>query len=54
MPVYEFWCLDCKKTFEVIRRITGKNPKTEHCPKCKGKRVDRRWSSVNIETSKKS
>lgn len=53
MPVYEYFCLNCRKIFKVIRRIIKKNRKTEPCPKCGG-RVDPRWSSVNIKTSKKS
>ena len=54
MPVYEFACRDCKKKFTVVQMITEYDPKTVACPKCKGKKVDRRWSSIFVKTSKKS
>lgn len=54
MPTYEFTCLDCKKTFEVVKAITEYDPKEVKCPKCNGKNVERHWSSVFVETSKKS
>ena len=54
MPVYEYVCGDCKKVFEVVRSITKSAPKTMTCPRCQSKRVERRWSSVFVETSRKS
>jgi putative FmdB family regulatory protein len=53
MPVYEFVCRECKKRFQVVKPIT-QAPKTAKCPKCGSRKVDRIWSPVFIETTKKS
>jgi len=53
MPVYEYICKDCKKEFEVLRAI--KDPRTGvACPKCKSQKVERHWTSVFVETTRKS
>jgi putative FmdB family regulatory protein len=52
MPVYDYFCLECRKRFEVIRRTLKDNRGSAPCPKC-GKGVARRWSSVHAQTSKK-
>ena len=54
MPVYEYVCSRCKKNFEVVRAITAYGKKAVICPKCRSKKVERRWSSVYVETSSKS
>lgn len=54
MPTYEYQCTDCKKTFEIVRSIKENGRKAIKCPKCEGKKVERRWSSVFVETSRKS
>ena len=54
MPIYEYRCVDCKKPFEILRPITEDKPKAVKCPKCESKKVERRWSSVFLETSRKS
>lgn len=54
MPVYEYVCLDCKKTFEITKPIAKFEPKTVACPKCHSRNVERHWSSVFVETAKKS
>jgi len=54
MPVYEFECEDCKKPFDVIESISTYDPKKVKCPKCGGKKVRRRYSTVHAVTSKKS
>ena len=35
MPTYDYKCLDCKRTFEIVQRMT-ESPKRK-CPKCGGK-----------------
>lgn len=35
MPIYEYICKKCKKTFEIFQKITEKQ-KTK-CPKCRGR-----------------
>jgi putative FmdB family regulatory protein len=54
MPVYEYICLECKKEFEVVERIAEHGDKRARCPRCRSTRVERHWSSVFVETSKKS
>jgi len=54
MPVYDFTCRACKKKFSVTQSVTDYDPKKIACPKCKGKKVERRWGSVYVKTSSKS
>jgi putative FmdB family regulatory protein len=54
MPTYEYVCLACQKKFQEVKPISAYDPKKVRCPKCSSKKVDRRWSSVFVETSKKS
>ncbi len=54
MPIYEFWCRDCERAFEVVESIGDFDPKKVACPECGGKKVERRWSRVFAKTSKKS
>jgi putative FmdB family regulatory protein len=54
MPVYEYVCRACGKRFSESKSIAAYDPKKVKCPKCKSKRVDRVWSTVQVSTSKKS
>jgi len=54
MPIYEYVCLDCKKLFSEVKPMSAYDPKAVKCPKCNSKKVERRWSSVFVDTSKKS
>jgi len=54
MPIYPFVCRECKKKFEYVRSVADYKPGSVKCPKCGSKKVDRVWSSVFVETSKKS
>ena len=54
MPVYEFVCLDCRKEFEVVKPVGQYDPKRITCPACQGAHVERQWSQVFVETSRKS
>ena len=54
MPIYEYVCQKCKKSFELVRRIKEDGRKAASCPKCASKKVERRWSRVSVETSRKS
>jgi len=53
MPVYEFTCKDCHKTFEVTRPMSEASAGAP-CPSCGSKRTERVWSSVSAVTAKKS
>ena len=54
MPIYEFDCEKCKKTFDLVESISDYDPKQVKCPKCGSKKVRRRFSSIHAVTSKKS
>ncbi len=54
MPIYEYVCLDCKKEFSEVKPISGYDPKKAKCPKCASKKVERRFTSVFVDTSSKS
>jgi putative FmdB family regulatory protein len=54
MPVYEFTCRDCQKTFELVQSVADHETASVHCPHCNGTNVDRLVSHVHAVTSKKS
>ncbi len=55
MPVYEYICQDCRKRFEIVETVARHETKhVVRCPKCSSKQVERCWSSVYVETAKKS
>ena len=55
MPVYEYVCKNCKKKFEIVESVSKHDTrKSARCPKCGGRKTERRWSAMYVETSKKS
>lgn len=44
MPLYEYWCLDCKAQFEKLRPMGSKDAEVK-CPRC-GSSVKRMLSVV--------
>jgi putative FmdB family regulatory protein len=54
MPVYEFLCRDCQKTFEVVRPMSASSSADVTCAHCGSAKVERIWSTVYAVTSKKS
>lgn len=54
MPLYEFYCRDCQKSFEVHESMTEHGKTPVKCPGCGSANVERRWTSVYAVTSKKS
>lgn len=50
MPVYEYVCRDCRKKFELVIAISRHGSMRAACPKCKSKKVDRRWSTIHVNT----
>ena len=54
MPIYEHRCEGCKKPFEIVRPITEDKRRAVKCPTCESKKVERQWTSVFVETSRKS
>jgi putative FmdB family regulatory protein len=55
MPVYDFRCTACKKTFSVVMAFSEYDCKKVACPNCKKRTtVKRVFSSIFAKTSKKS
>lgn len=55
MPVYEYVCRNCRKTFQIVETIARHEArKSVKCPKCSSRKVDRKYSTLYVETSRKS
>ena len=54
MPIYEFTCKDCHKTFEITRPISEAAAGSAPCPNCGSQKTERVWSNVFAITGKKS
>ena len=54
MPVYEFACRDCQKTFEIVRPMSESSSANVACTHCGSTNVERIWTTVHAVTSKKS
>ncbi|HEU5334509.1 MAG TPA: zinc ribbon domain-containing protein [Terriglobales bacterium] len=44
MPLYEYRCRKCGKTFEVLRRMQDADNDLQ-CPKCRSRKVERQFST---------
>ncbi|HLZ42910.1 MAG TPA: zinc ribbon domain-containing protein [Candidatus Sulfotelmatobacter sp.] len=44
MPLYEYRCDDCGKTFEMLRRIKDAD-EPARCPTCSSMKVERQFST---------
>lgn len=54
MPLYDFRCLNCKRTFTLVLSVKELEEKKHTCPKCKSKKVEEEITRVTVVTSKKS
>ncbi|MBW1697313.1 MAG: zinc ribbon domain-containing protein [Deltaproteobacteria bacterium] len=54
MPVYDFVCEKCKKTFTLNLKVSEYEKKAYRCPKCNSKKVTQQITSFQTITSKKS
>jgi len=54
MPLYEFFCRDCKKAFSKALTIAEHGKEGISCPYCSSKNLEQRWSAFSVITSKKS
>jgi putative FmdB family regulatory protein len=54
MPLYQFICLECKKTFDKTHSLVDYEEGDVICPHCGSKNVEQRWSALSVITSKKS
>lgn len=54
MPSYEFFCKDCKKTFNVVMTLEEYGKGNVACPKCKGKKIEQKPAAFFAVSAKKS
>jgi putative FmdB family regulatory protein len=54
MPVYDYVCLDCNKTFETVLTLTEHDKDTIRCPHCGSKHVEQEAAAFFAVTSRKS
>lgn len=54
MPIYEYFCKECKKNFTVTLTLAEYDKGHVSCPKCKSKKVEQKAAAFFAVTSKKS
>ena len=54
MPVYEYHCLNCKKSFSITESIDRHGTSKPKCPACGGRKVEQAFSTFFAQTTKKS
>jgi putative FmdB family regulatory protein len=54
MPVYDYVCKDCNKTFEKIITLTEHEKEKISCPFCASKNVEQEATAFFAVTSSKS
>ena len=54
MPVYDYICKKCRKSFELILTLGEHDKSNIKCPKCGSKNVEQYATAFFAATSKKS
>jgi putative FmdB family regulatory protein len=54
MPVYDYVCKDCNKSFELVLTLSEHDKDIIKCPKCGSKNVEQESTAFFAVTSKKS
>jgi putative FmdB family regulatory protein len=54
MPVYDYVCLDCHKSFETVLTLNEHDQHTPKCPHCGSKKVEQEAAAFFAVTSRKS
>jgi len=54
MPLYDYYCLDCQKRFDVFMTYAEYGKRAVTCPNCKSKNVRRRIPRVRVAKSEES
>jgi putative FmdB family regulatory protein len=54
MPSYQYYCKECKKSFNVIMTMSEHDKGHVSCPKCKSRKVEQKAAAFFAVTSKKS
>jgi len=54
MPVYDYICKKCRKSFELVLTLGEHDKNNIKCPKCGSKNVEQVFAAFFAVTSKKS
>jgi putative FmdB family regulatory protein len=54
MPVYDYICHDCNKSFEIVLTLKEHDKKKIACPRCGSKNVEQEAAAFFAVTGKKS
>jgi putative FmdB family regulatory protein len=54
MPVYDYVCLDCHKSFEQVLTLHEHDAEQIRCPECGSKNIEQEAATFYAVTSKKS
>ncbi len=54
MPIYDYYCLNCQKRFDVFMTYAEYGTKPVTCPHCQSKNVRRRVPKVRVAKSEES
>jgi putative FmdB family regulatory protein len=54
MPVYDYVCKKCQKSFELVLSLSAHDKGNIRCPKCGSKKVEQEYVAFFAVTSKKS
>jgi putative FmdB family regulatory protein len=54
MPVYDYICNDCHKSFETVLTLSEHDHQEIKCPRCGSKNVEQEVAAFFAVTSKKS
>ena len=54
MPVYDYVCLDCHKSFETVLSLNEHDQQNAKCPACGSRNVEQAVAAFFAVTSKKS
>jgi putative FmdB family regulatory protein len=54
MPIYEFTCKDCHKTFELSRPVSEATDRSTPCPHCGSQKTERVWSTSSPSPARRA
>ena len=54
MPIYDYRCQACRRSFQVVQTISAHEKARPKCPKCKSSKVERVLTGAFVKTSRKS
>lgn len=54
MPIYDYYCLNCQKRFDIFMTYAEYGTKTVTCPNCHSRNIRRRIPRVRVAKSEES